>query len=129
MKHHLVAGVSESARERAEVVGEESRQITEVLDLDRLLEGARVLPREDPRLERHARRVRNDRGERRRQPHDPLLGADLLTQDVAVEAAPLVLVILARLAQLAARLVEDDRDRCHARVRMVTGHSGFLMAS
>src|SRR5205807_3404407 len=31
VKHHLVAGVSESARERAEVVGEESRQITEVL--------------------------------------------------------------------------------------------------
>src|SRR6266852_6746868 len=55
---HLVPGVPESARECAEIAGKESRQVAEILRPDRLLERAAVLPRNDPRLERYARRVR-----------------------------------------------------------------------
>src|SRR5205823_6667233 len=50
-------------------------------------------------------------------------------EHVAVEAAALVLVVLARLAELATRLVEDDRDRRHARVRVVRRHARLLVAS
>src|SRR5262249_30228971 len=70
-----------------------------------------------------------DRGEGRGQPHHALLGADLLAQDVAIEAAALVLVVLARLAQLSARLVEDDRNRGDPRIRMMAGHPRLLVAA
>src|SRR6266700_3123857 len=51
VQHHLVPGVAEATREGAEVLGQESAQVAEVLRLDGLFERAPVLPRDDPRLE------------------------------------------------------------------------------
>src|SRR5207245_9421514 len=76
-----------------------------------------MLPRQDPELERAASSERHERRERRREGHDTLFGGDLLAEHVAVETAPFVLIVLARLPELAAHLVEHDRDRAHARVR------------
>ena len=67
-----------------------------------------MLARHDPQLERAPGRVRHQRGEPPRQLGDALAGRRLLAQDVAVQAAALVLVVLARLPQLAPHLVEHD---------------------
>src|SRR5262249_58293005 len=99
------------------------------LGSERLLERAAVLARHDPRLERHSRRIGHDGREGRCEPHHSLFGADLLAEDVAVEAAALVLVVLARLAQLTARLVANDADRRQPRVRMVARDTGLLVAA
>src|SRR5438128_2324371 len=85
--------------------------------------------RQDPQLQLRARRVRYEDGEGRRLPHDAQLGADLLAKDVAVETAPLVLVVLARLAELPSGLVEHDGNRRQARVGMVRRHPGLLVAA
>ena len=127
MQHQLVAGIAEVARERAEVARDQARKVAAGLGRERVLEGAAVLARQDPGLERRARGVRHERGEGRRQLRHALLGGDLLTDHVAVETAALVLVVLARLVQLAPGLVEHDRDGGHPRVRVVRQHAGLLV--
>src|SRR5439155_1340021 len=94
---------------------EQSRETVRGFCGQSLLERAAVLPRQDPGLERAARRVRHERRERRREGHDTLFGGDLLAEHVAVETAPFVLIVLARLPELAAHLVERDRDRAPTR--------------
>src|SRR5207237_5264795 len=107
----LVAGIAEVARERAEVARDQARKVAAGLGRERVLEGAAVLARQDPGLERRARGVRHERGEGRRQLRHALLGGDLLTDYVAVETAALLLVVLARLVQLALGLVAHDGHR------------------
>ena len=128
MEHHLEARIAEARGERAKVVREQARETVRGLCSQSLLERAAVLPWQDPGLERAARRVRHERRERRREGHDALFGGDLLAEHVAVETAPLVLIVLTRLAKLAPHLIEHDRDRAHARVRMVRWHARLLMA-
>src|SRR6266446_875345 len=128
MEHHLEARIAEARGERAKVVREQARETVRGLCSQSLLERAAVLPWQDPGLERAARRVRHERRERRREGHDALFGGDLLAEHVAVETAPLVLIVLTRLPKLAPHLIEHDRDRAHARVRMVRWHARLLMA-
>ena len=125
---HLVAGVVEGATDRAEGVHQQPGQIARGVGRQRVLERAGVLAGDDPQLDGRAGGVGHQRGEARRELDDALLGGDLLAQDVAVEAAALVLVVLARLAQLAPDVVEHDGDRRHARVRMVRRHARLAMA-
>src|SRR5438094_2431884 len=83
VEHHLVTRIAEARGERAEVVREQARELARGLRGQPLLERATVLAREDPGLERAARRVRHERGEGRGDAHDALLGSDLLAEHVA----------------------------------------------
>src|SRR5262245_52142610 len=77
-----------------------------------------MLPGQDPQLEWGSPRIRRHGHETLRLVHHPLGVGELLPDDVAVDAAALVLVVLAGLVQLAPHLVENDRNGRDARVRM-----------
>ena len=117
MERELERGVAEPRRQDAEISAQQPGQVGRSLRGKRFVR-ARVLAGQDPRFEGRAGRVGNHHQEERRQPHHPIVVGLLLAEDVAEEAAPLVLIVLPGFAQLPAQVVEDHGNRGHPRVRM-----------
>src|SRR5215813_10642960 len=106
VEHHLEGWIARHHGQGAEMTAQEGGQVRGSVGSEGLLVGAGVAAGKDPRLIRRARGVGGEGHEVRREAdHSDIVG-DLLANDVAEDAATLVLEVLPALDQLAPYVVE-----------------------